>query len=116
MLLTVDQLLDKLPNKEFWFTSEIAEAFNVSRRTVQGAASVNQIGMKVRQGPRGTYVFQKDDLESLCNHIHGEVGNPDIIARKRKKNAAIMDQFLEKRPIPVLARIGPQDPLDKVAA
>jgi hypothetical protein len=83
-VLSVDELVKKLPAKDFWFTSEIASAFEVDRRTIQYAASRKGIGMKVRQGPRGTYVFQPHDLESLCEHIHAEVGNPNMIAKRKK--------------------------------
>lgn len=91
MNLTAGQLKEKLPVREFWFSKEIADALGVSSRTVQYAAKRKAIGRKVRQGPRGTYVFIGDDLEMLLQHIHGEVGNPIKIANSRLKRKKRLD-------------------------
>lgn len=85
MVITKEQLLDKLPIREYWLSKEIASAFEVTIRTVQYAAKRHDIGMKVRQGPKGTYVFTKDDLDKLLTHIHGEVGNPVSIKMSRER-------------------------------
>jgi hypothetical protein len=94
-VLSSEELISRLPNKEFWFTSEIATAFEVDRRTIQYAAARKGIGMKVRQGPRGTYVFQPHDLEKLCEHIHAEVGNPNMIAKRKIKKDTFISMAAE---------------------
>lgn len=83
--MTKQELKEKLPAREFWFIKEIAEAYGISTRAVQYAAKRNNIGRKVRQGPKGTYVFQDHDLDKLVLKIHGEVGNPVNIALKRQR-------------------------------
>lgn len=83
--MTKTELLIKLPKREFWFAREIAEAYGISSRAIQYAAKRNSIGRKVRQGPRGTYVFEDKDLERLSEVIRGEVGNPNYIAIKRQR-------------------------------
>lgn len=90
MSLTREQLLEKLPPKEYWLAKEIAAAFDVTTRTVQYAAKRKGIGRKVRQGPKGTYVFIDEDLDKLLTHIHGEVGNPvnKMISRERLSQVA----------------------------
>jgi transcriptional antiterminator len=88
-----EQILELLPKeRDFWFVKEIAEAFNVSTRAVQYAAKKNKLGTKVRQGPNGTYVFQEEDLEALCESIYGEVGNPINLAKSREKEHATNDK------------------------
>jgi hypothetical protein len=89
MSLTVEQIIERLPARDYWLTTDIAKAFDVDKRTIQYCASRKGIGTKVRQGPRGTYVFQPDDLPLLCEHIHGEVGNPNVIAMKKQKDVML---------------------------
>ena len=76
MLMTKYELLKKLPYRDYWFVSDLAEAFGLSKRTIQYCAKRKKIGKKVRQGPNGLYIFTLDDLDRLCENIHGEVGNP----------------------------------------
>ncbi len=83
--MTKAELLAKLPAREFWFTREIAEAYGITARAIQYAAKRNDIGRKVRQGPKGTYVFQDADLDRLVTCVHGEVGNPVGRALKRER-------------------------------
>lgn len=94
MRLTKEQLLERLPKKDFWLAQEIADAFEVTRRTIQYAASRHKIGNKVRHGPRGTYVFQEDDLDRLCNHIYGEVGNPHMRVKTDITAETLVKHFL----------------------
>lgn len=70
--------LRKLPRRPYWFTSEIAIAFGVSKRAVQNLASKHGIGKKVRQGPRGTWVYEIEDVEKLLVKCHGKRGNPNF--------------------------------------
>ncbi len=79
------ELLIKLPKREFWFVREIAEAYGISTRAIQYAMKRNNIGRKVRQGPRGTYILEDHDLDRLVSVVHGEVGNPNYRAIKRQR-------------------------------
>jgi DNA-binding transcriptional MerR regulator len=90
--MTKNELLERLPRKEFWFTREIAEAYGISTRAIQYAAKRNGIGRKVRQGPKGTYVFQDEDLDRLVLKVHGEVGNPVNIAMCRARLLAVQGE------------------------
>jgi hypothetical protein len=83
--MTKQELLAKLPSREFWFVREIAEAYGITSRAIQYAAKRNDIGRKVRQGPKGTYVFLDEDLDKLVKFVHGEVGNPVGRAMKRER-------------------------------
>jgi hypothetical protein len=83
--MTKTELLAKLPAREFWFIKEIAEAYGLTTRAIQRSAKRNNIGRKVRQGPRGTYVFEDTDLDKLVLVIRGEVGNPNHIALRRQR-------------------------------
>ena len=84
MVLTKLELIEKLPlERNFWFAKEIAECFGVTTRTIQRAAVKYEIGKKLRHGPRGIFVFQPQDLQALCNHIHGVAGNPINMAKSR---------------------------------
>lgn len=74
--LTKDQLLKKLPQREFWFTRDIADALEVGGRAVQYAASTKGIGRKVRSGNYGVYIFLEEDLQKLIDNLHGRVGRP----------------------------------------
>lgn len=94
--MTKEELLKKLPAKEYWLAKEIAAAFDVNIRTVQYAAKRKNIGMKVRQGPKGTYVFVETDLDKLLTHIHGEVGNPVNIKLNRERLSQVARLFTRK--------------------
>jgi hypothetical protein len=86
------ELLEKLPAREYWFTKELAEAYGISTRAIQYAAKRNNIGRKVRQGPKGTYVFQDEDLDRLVLVVHGEVGNPVNIAMYRARQLGVQGE------------------------
>ncbi len=88
--MTPEELYLKLNRRrEFWFSWEIAQAFGVSRRTVQYCAKRKRLGRFVRKAS-GTLIFQKEDLPFLCQHIHGVAGNPIYIAmsKERKLNVS----------------------------
>ena len=86
MQITKDELLERLPPKrDFWFTHEVASVFGVNPRSIQRVAKNHSLGIKVRRGPHGAYVFQLRDLEGLCTFVHGEVGNPINIAISRSR-------------------------------
>jgi len=96
MALTKDQLLEKLPARDYWLTTEIAAAFGVTIRTIQYAATRKNIGTRVRQGPRGTFVFQEHDLENLCKHIHVQVGNPNLKGQDKESMQKLASDFLKR--------------------
>jgi len=84
----LEEILELLPKeKDFWLTKEVAEAFGVSQRAIQYAAKREKIGTKVRSGPHGTYVFQLEDLQRLCEAVYGEVGNPINISKARARGS-----------------------------
>ena len=69
MKLTPEELIHRLPRRDFWFVVELCKAFEVTKRAIQALAKKHNLGTLVRQGPRGTYVFTERDLEELCNHV-----------------------------------------------
>lgn len=85
MYKTKLQILEKLPNRDFWFTAEIAAAFGVCKRAVQYTAKRKNIGKKFTNSGNGIYVFAPEHLDALCEHIHGEVGNPVTKSLSRKR-------------------------------
>lgn len=85
--MTKTELLSKLPQRDYWFVSDIANAMGLAKRTIQYCAKRKKIGKKVRQGPSGLYIFTPEDLEALCANIHGEVGNPVNMAIYRERHS-----------------------------
>ena len=70
--MTVEQLQAKLPKDDFYYSSQLAEAFGVTRYTIQRAALKHGIGkIKPREnGARGVRLFTPQDIKRLCKVIH----------------------------------------------
>jgi len=77
MITTPEQLKLDLPPRDFWFSKEIAGVLGVDVRTIQYCAKRKGVGKKVKNGPRGTYIFLEHDLPKICEYVKGVVGNPN---------------------------------------
>jgi len=72
-----EKVIKKLPRREYFFASEVALAFGVERRTIHRISQNKGVGRKMRQGPRGTYIYELDDIQKLCYLCKGVRGNPN---------------------------------------
>lgn len=76
-----DLILD-LPKRDYWLIRELVPLFGVSSRAIQKCCKLHNLGVKVRHGSYGIILIRPEDLQGLCENIHGVVGRP----KKRIEN------------------------------
>lgn len=79
--------MERLPPREFWFLKDVAKAFGITTRAIQYTVKRKGIGKKYKHGHNGIYVIFPKDLDALCEHIHGEVGNPETRKKGELRHA-----------------------------
>lgn len=78
---TLEELLSRLPKREYWFAEEIANAFGIRRNGFLRCAKLHGIGKLFKgkgfQPQAGYYVFRLEDLKEFMKYIKGNIQGKD---------------------------------------